>query len=123
MRKSAVDKVTEDYWANYFEEYGRQWTRKIPRRVAKVLAHRLKKRQAGATHAPGAARATRATRIVRASIAPLGHATLQGGGMQFEGAFIGQTQSGQTQTLMFCAQFGKEGQLQALDAVVAPIAG
>lgn len=69
MDKRAVDQVTEDYYTEYFGEYGKAWVRKIPRKVASRIAADTK------------------TSAEDAVIAPLGFTATAGGGLVFEGLF------------------------------------
>lgn len=40
--KWAVDDAAKKYWAEYYQEYGRTWTRDIPRRVKKAMVQHAK---------------------------------------------------------------------------------
>lgn len=40
--KWAVDEAAKKYWDEYYKEYGRTWTRDIPRRVKKAMVERVK---------------------------------------------------------------------------------
>ena len=66
MRRYAVDKSAEDYWSEYFGEYGQAWVRNIPRRVSAALQ-------------------AKDTRLASADIQPLGVALRADGGLTLEG--------------------------------------
>ena len=42
MKKTAVDAAANDYWKNYFKEYGEMWVRDIPRRIKTAVRRELK---------------------------------------------------------------------------------
>ena len=77
LHRQAVDATAEDYWEKYFGEYGKQWVRKIPRRIA----HALLRRTASAQVQGRALDAAMAT----ARIHTLGHVVQANGGLATEG--------------------------------------
>jgi hypothetical protein len=105
LTKTAVDAAAEEYWQAYFGDYGKQWVRKIPRRVAQAMAQR--------TAAKGD------DRMTKAQIGGLGWAETPTGGLHFEGVFRGtMVKAGRaTQVLSaFAAEFDANGKLIDLQA-------
>ena len=111
--RQAVDTATEDYWEQYFGAYGKQWVRKIPRRVASALIQRT----AGRVSVEEAAAANRS-----ASVRPL-HAPpiITDESVRVEGLL--QYKRGNHQvTRLFCATFDHDGRLRELDSLPASVA-
>ncbi len=42
VQKTAADQAAENYWSDYFKEYGQMWVRDIPRRVKSAMRRKLK---------------------------------------------------------------------------------
>jgi len=81
-RKEAVDATTKEYWKAYFGPYGKAFTEDVPRRVAHFIAKALVAPTANKT-------AKTITRILKASITPIGWAKSPTGSLIFEGVFKG----------------------------------
>lgn len=110
--KIAVDRVTEEYWEQYFGTYGKQWVRKIPRRVATALIQRT------AGMRPGQA----SDLAARAVVVPLTEAPVITQDRVFIEAALDLEQNGAKTRRVFCAEFDHEGRLLALDSIQAPVA-
>ena len=108
--RTAVDSTAEDYWESYFGTYGKQWVRKIPRRVATALIARTANLQ------PGAA-AELAAQAVVTPIMPRPVITQE---RVFLEAALDLTENGRTTRRLFCAEFDHEGKLLSLDSIPAP---
>ena len=108
-RKIAVDSTAADYWESYFGAYGKQWVRKIPRRVATALVQRT------AGLSPGAA----ATAAERAVVVPIARPTITAERVYLEGV-VDLVQDGRKTRRLFSAEFDHEGRLLALDSIPAP---
>ena len=112
QHKIAVDSTTEDYWESYFGPYGKQWVRKIPRRVATAIVQRT------AGLRPGAA----ATLAEGARVVPImPRPVITPDRVYIEGA-IDLTESGRASRRLFSAEFDHDGRLLALDSIPAPLA-
>lgn len=113
MNRQAVDSTTEDYWEEYFGPYGKQWVRKIPRRVASALiqrtAGRLSENEAQEAYAT-------------ASVHPFTDApSISGSGVTFEGV-LRYRRANREVSRLFRADFDHEGRLRGLDSLPAPVA-
>jgi hypothetical protein len=106
----AVDGTAEDYWESYFGTYGKQWVRKIPRRVATALLSRTAGLQPGA-----AAELAAQARVIPVMPKPV----ITEDRVYLEAALDLPTESG-TSRRLFCAEFDHDGRLLALDSVSAP---
>lgn len=104
-KKRAVDSSAEQYWTEYFGDYGKAWVRKMPRRVAHAVARRI------------ASTDPKAPAFKAAVIAPLGHAKLEDGGLLFEGIFRGMTPDAGQQHRTFAAEFAPDGSIRRLEVV------
>lgn len=110
--KIAVDSTTEDYWETYFGPYGKQWVRKIPRRVATALVART----AGVR--PGEAAAiAQSAKVIPIMAQPV----ITKERVHIEGA-IDLVQNGVPSRRLFAAEFDHEGKLLSLDSIPAPLA-
>lgn len=110
QNRTAVDSTAEDYWETYFGPYGKQWVRKIPRRVATALIGRIAGLQPGA--AAELAAQARVTPVMPRPVITQDRVYLE--------AALDLTQGGKTTRRLFCAEFDHEGKLLALDSIPAP---
>lgn len=113
--KQAVDQAAVEYWSTYFGPYGKQWTRDIARRVARVIAQ-------GIQRAASKGESGAAPRILKAQIAPVGWAETATGGLTFEGVFRGTVVRGGRPTRVlraFVAEFDARGKLTELTQLAA----
>lgn len=116
--KIAVDRTAEDYWSDYFEEYGVMFTREIPRRIASAIMTALHKRLAAAGKKVQ-------LKVIRADLRPRAKAAIRDekGRLQqikTEGFFRAAVRDGnKTRTIrrQFCAAFDPKGNLISLDSV------
>jgi len=114
-RKQAVDSKAEAYWADYFGDYGRIWTRKIPRRVTSALQGKL-----GRTAGKLAA-----MQVVSSVVTPLSErswAPRPDGGLTFEGLFSAEVDIGGRRARVlraFCADFTPDGRMVGLKTTTA----
>lgn len=110
--KQAADKKTEDYWTNYFGEYGRMFVREIPRVIKAAIL-------------PDFRRAASATQVKTAQVIPLGYSVTSDSGLHLDGvvrmtlATRGELRTAQR---LFHAEFNAQGDLAVLDTVKAPVA-
>lgn len=102
-QKQALDSAAEQYWTDYFGDYGKAWVKKVPKRVALAVA----KRVASSAKQP----------LTHAVVAPYGYRQREDGGLHFEGAFRGM--AGETPSVhrAFSAVFDKDGALVELEVV------
>lgn len=110
MERIAVDTTAEDYWETYFGPYGKQWVRKIPRRIATAVAQRTASQDSAAT-APSAAR------VVPVMERPV----ITADRVIVEGA-VDLVTDGKTARRLFTAEFDHVGRLLSLDSIPAPCA-
>ena len=109
QNRIAVDSTAESYWETYFGPYGKQWVRKIPRRVATALLQR------SAGLKPGEA----ATAAEGATVIPLmPRPVITANRVHIEGAVDFANGSRR----LFSAEFDHDGRLLALDHIPAPAA-
>ncbi|APU88864.1 hypothetical protein Rctr197k_033 [Virus Rctr197k] len=111
QHRVAVDSTTEDYWETYFGSYGKQWVRKIPRRVATALVQRT----AGVR--PGEASAIAESAVV---VPLMPRPVVTADRVCIEGA-IDLVQNGTKTRRLFSAEFNHDGHLLALDHIPAPL--
>lgn len=105
LRKIALDSVAEDYWEEYFGEYGKLWVRSIPRRVAAAVFPRT-----------AAAQGRSAPPQQHVAI-PLAHA-VRDDGLHVEGIAV-QGDQPTRRTRVFTAHFSHDGALISIDAIAA----
>lgn len=110
--KQAVDSTTEEYWAAYFGPYGKQWVRKIPRRIAQALAQRTAGLDADAT-----TRMAASTTIVPLTAGPV----ITTDRVFIEAAADSISADGTKSRRVFVAEFDHDGKLLSIDSVVAPV--
>lgn len=99
MNKVAVDKATKQYWDTYFKEYGKMWTRDIPRRI-KAAMTRTKNLN---------------IKIAEGNIVPIAHHVSEDNELSIEAAFSGKLDS-QDASVLITASFNKEGRLLSFEA-------
>jgi hypothetical protein len=98
MNKIAVDKSTQDYWSDYFKEYGKMWVRDIPRRVKAAM--RLK---------------VNATKV-EGKLAPMAASINEGNDtLSVEAAFIGEVDDKEA-TILVTAEFDSHGEMLNIEA-------
>lgn len=108
----AVDSTAEDYWEHYFGPYGKQWVRKIPRRVATALVQRT------AGLRPGeAVMAAAHARVVPIMPQPV----VTRDRVYVEGTVDMPDAGGAVTRRLFSAEFDHDGKLLSLDSVPAPV--
>jgi hypothetical protein len=119
IQKQAVDNTTEDYWETYFGPYGRQWVRKIPRRVASALIQRT----AGTLSEAEAQEAYNTAAVYPLHKAPviLKDASNKVQKVLVEG-ILQYRKAGKEITRLFSAAFDDEGRLLSLDSLPTPAA-
>ena len=98
MDKVAVDKATKDYWDNYFSEYGKMWTRDIPRRIKSAMVHSEK------------ITASKVDGIVL----PMAYKIGDEDSLSIEAAFRGEI-DGNKADILITADFDAEGKMKDLD--------
>lgn len=111
--KLAVDSTAEDYWETYFGPYGKQWVRKIPRRVATALVQRT------AGIRPGEAAAAAQSAVV---IPIMPRPVITAERVHLEGVVDLKQADGSTTRRLFAAEFDHDGRLLSLDSIPAPVA-
>lgn len=98
MRKVAVDKATQNYWSDYFSEYGKMWVRDIPRRVKVAM-----RRKVNATKVEG-------------NIAPIAaNIDENDDSLLIEAAFVGKIDD-RDATILVTAEFDSSGNMQSIEA-------
>jgi hypothetical protein len=109
--KQAVDSTAVEYWTSYFGDYGKTFTKDVPRRVAQVIVQGLRR-----------AAKDNALRVVRAQVIPYGWAKTATGGLTFEGAFRGRVvRGGRENTVLraFAAEFDPSGKVVDVQVLTA----
>ncbi|MGW8181252.1 MAG: hypothetical protein ACWGQW_21180 [bacterium] len=99
MDKVAVDKATKQYWDTYFKEYGKMWTRDIPRRVKTAM---VRTKDLGVKTAEG-------------NVAPIAHHVADDGTLFIEAAFSGKLDDLDAKVLI-TASFNDEGNMLTFEA-------
>jgi len=99
MDKVAVDKATQDYWNNYFNEYGQMWTRNIPRRIKVAMT---KSKDLDIKTAEG-------------NVAPIAHSIEDDGHLSIEAAFVGKLDDKESRVLV-TAEFNESGRMLKFEA-------
>ena len=99
MEKTAVDKVTQDYWAGYFKEYGKMWIRNIPRRIKTAM---VRTKDLGIKTAEG-------------NVVPIAHDLSEDGIFSIEAAFEGKLDNKEAKVLII-AEFNDEGRMRKFEA-------
>lgn len=105
LTKEALDQAAAEYWKQYFGDYGKEWVRNIPRRVAQALVQQ---------EASRIAERGRPNKIAKARIAPLAWAPTVTGGLTFEGVFRGVlNNAGKVENVhrMFAVEFDANGEI------------
>lgn len=110
VQKQALDQTAKSYWEEYFGEYGRQWTRDIPRNVKSAMLDSRRRTAAGGS-----------TELTESDVVPLGYA-VTADRVDVEGYFRGTYSDGHREAKLFRAQFNHDGKLLALDTRRAPAA-
>lgn len=113
QNRIAVDNTAEDYWETYFGPYGKQWVRKIPRRVATAVVQRT------AGLRPGEASAVAEKTVV---IPLMPRPVITAERVYLEGACDIPQADGTTTRRLFSAEFDHDGRLLAIDSIPAPLA-
>lgn len=99
MDKVAVDKATKQYWDTYFKEYGKMWTREIPRRVKTAM---IRTKDLGVKTAEG-------------NVVPIAHNVSEDGNLFVEAAFSGKLDD-QDAKVLITASFSEEGKMLSFEA-------
>lgn len=99
MDKIAVDNATKKYWDTYFKEYGKMWTREIPRRVKTAM---IRTKDLGVKTAEG-------------NIVPIAHHIAEDDTLFIEAAFSGKLDDRDAKVLVL-ASFNKEGKMLSFEA-------
>lgn len=114
MRRQAVDPKAKSYWEAYFGDYGKAWTKDIPRRVTAALASELQTelvRQGGAG----------APEVKIRPVSAESWTKLADGGLKFEGFATARTADRDVAvTRLFAATFAPDGQLLGLQSRSLP---
>ena len=93
MTKSAVDQATKKYWDTYFKDYGKMWTRSIPRRIKAAIKN---VRGLG-------------VRSIEGNVIPLAQ-NVTDGFMSLEAAFSGKV-NGNDAKFLITAEFNSDGRM------------
>jgi len=99
MEKIAADKAAQEYWGNYFREYGKMWVRDIPRRIKTAM---VRTKDLSVKTAEG-------------NVAPLAHSISDEGNISVEAAFTGKLDDKDAHVLI-TAEFNGEGRMQKFEA-------
>jgi len=99
MDKVAVDKATNEYWNNYFHEYGQMWTRDIPRRIKTAMT---KTKDLG-------------VKIAEGTIVPIAKDVADDGTLSIEAAFDGKLDDKEAKVLVV-AEFNEIGRMTKFEA-------
>lgn len=118
MDKAAVDSKTQDYWESYFGEYGKQWVRSIPRRIAAALAQRTA--SAGSAGSAGSTGSADSDGYQLLRMRPIGAPVILDTHVLVEGSCVLGNGSVRMARL-FAASFDHDGRLLGLDAVPVPL--
>lgn len=116
MIRTAVDATAEAYWEEYFGAYGKQWVRKIPRRVATALLARTAR--VAASSAPDERREQVADSLRYARIAPVMAApVITRDKVVVEGLLEVAAPKQPVVRRLFSASFDHRGTLLAIDSI------
>ena len=108
--RSAADKITEDYWVDYFGPYGKMFVREIPRVIKAAVLPKLQR----------AANAERNARVA-STVVPLGFGVMPDGGLHLDGV-VRVEQGRRKSAQMFHAEFSADGKLLDIETRKAPVA-
>ncbi len=97
MHKKAVDAKSKEYWDSYFKEYGKSWTRDIPRRMKQAV-----RREVEASKIEGLFK-------------PLAKHVNDDNSLSLEAAFIGKLDD-QDAKVLITAEFNSNGVMQEFEA-------
>lgn len=112
ITRTAVDKKTQDYWSEYFGDYGKLFVRDIPRTIKNAALKEFRR---------SAARGDRT--LHKSEVVPLGYRVTASGGLSLDGVLRVDYSSGnkrRTASRLFNAQFSASGKLLKLDSRPAP---
>lgn len=112
--KKAADSKAEQYWIDYFGEYGRQFVREIPRSIKAALLPDFKR---------SAAKEKRALQVTSSKVIPLGYGVTETGSLILDGVCkVSYTERGKAKSAsrLFHATFNSEGDLVEFDHRDAP---
>lgn len=92
MEKVALDQAAKSYWDAYFGDYGKSWTKDIPRRIKQAVRRAMKAKE------------------VDGHIAPIASKVDDDGNLHLEAAFGGKI-DGQDAKILITAAFDQKGHL------------
>jgi hypothetical protein len=114
--KQAADKKTEDYWTNYFGEYGRMFVREIPRVIKAAVLPDFRRTANGEQ---------RRIEVKASQVVPLGYTVTAENGLHLDGVVrMTVAEKGELRTAqrLFHAEFNADGDLAVLNTRKAPVA-
>lgn len=115
--KTAVDSKAQDYWTEYFGEYGKQFVREIPRTIKAALLPEFSRQ---------AAKAKQRFDVTSSTVVPLGYRVSDKGALSLDGvikvAFQADKGKRRTAARLFVAEFSPGGDLVSIKTQRAPSA-
>lgn len=93
-----MDKATEEYWSNYFRDYGKMWVRNIPRRIKAAM---VRSKDIG-------------VKIAEGHIVPIAY-DASDNSLSIEAAFNGKLDDKESQVFIV-AEFNDQGRMQKFEA-------
>ena len=114
--KVAADKTADDYWVEYFGEYGKMLTRDIPRVIKASILPAWRR---------SAAKQKRDLTLGTSTVVPLGYTAKDDGSLLLDGILkVSFTERGKRRiaSRLFSAQFSGDGDLVSINHCAAPAA-